>query len=172
MHLLSPVIGLAANVLIQVAGFRFSPKLSLLKSIMLGFAAGVVMVLFIEAGMLLNFPHALYHELDIFLVDLLIYCALGYCYFHFLNLGETARRVRILREVYDSPNGLRLEELLKKYNARAIIRYRMDRLLDNSQVVLHNGKYIISSSALLLISKLIISLKLLILAKKSEFYQG
>ena len=27
---------------------------------------------------------------------------LGYCYFHFVNLGETARRVRIVRELWQS----------------------------------------------------------------------
>jgi hypothetical protein len=166
--LFGPVIGLAANVVVQVAGYRFCSKLSLLKSIVLGFAAGVVMVCVIEPGSLFDHPRSRYDNLGAFLVNLLTYSALGYCYFHFVNLGETARRVRILRELYDSPNGLRVEEILARYNARSIIRYRMDRLRGNGQVIVDNGRYVIGNPSMLLFSRILMFLKLMLLGKKAS----
>ena len=167
-HLFGPLVGLAANVVVQAAGFRFCSKLSLLKSIMLGFAAGVVMVCAIEAHSALNHPRLPYDESGIFLMNLLTYSALGYCYFHFVNLGETARRVRILREVYDSPNGLKIEEILARYNAKSIIQYRMDRLLNNGQVIVDNGRYIIGNPSMLLFSRILLFLKFILIGKKAS----
>ncbi|NIP99144.1 MAG: hypothetical protein GWM98_01035, partial [Nitrospinaceae bacterium] len=87
--------------------------------------------------------------------NLLIFAALGYCYFHFVNLGETARRIRIVRELEESPDGLTLPQLLERYNARMILRVRVRRLVDNGQLILREGRYFIGNPTLLLISRTI-----------------
>jgi hypothetical protein len=155
LHLLSPVIGLAANALIQVGGFRLCPALSLLKSLILGFVTGFVTVFVTESVVALSRSQAHCGDAGILLMNLLTYSALGYCYFHFINLGETARRVRILREIYDSASGLRMEELLERYNARMIVQLRMERLLRNGQVVAEKGHYVIHRRAMVRIARLI-----------------
>jgi len=169
-HLISPLVGLSANVVIQVAGFRFHSRLSMLKSIFLGFAAGFVVVVALDTFFFFTAqPLAWTFVVGIILANILTYFALGYGYFHFINLGETARRVRILREIYDSPSGLSIDEILARYNGKAILQYRMDRLLGNGQVILDQEKYKIGNPSMLYITKIILFLKLIILGKKSEF---
>ncbi len=74
-----------------------------------------------------------------------------------------------MRELYDSPGGLTMEELLKRYNATDIFAVRMERLIANRQLVYKDGRYFIGLRAMLLISKTIVALKQLLLSKTSEF---
>ena len=94
---------------------------------------------------------------------------MGYCYFNYINLGETARRIRILREIYDSKEGLSMEEILKRYNAKEIIERRIKRLLKNRQIIYKDGKYYIGKPIMLVIAKIIVIMKVILLGKKSEF---
>ena len=96
------------------------------------------------------------------------YFALGYCYFHFINLGETARRIRILRELQESKNGLTLEGILKRYNALAIINVRLQRMISNKQIVLQAGRYYIGSPLMLYMAKTLIFFKWVLLRRRSE----
>ena len=97
------------------------------------------------------------------------YAALGYCYFHFINLGETARRVRLMRELAEAgPAGLGKEELLSRYNARTMVEARFRRLLDNSQVVERNGRYYVGKPAVLWMARLVLLLKKLLLGRAGE----
>lgn len=169
IHLINPIVGLTVNVILQVVSFRFYSKLSMLKSIILGFVAGFLVVLISDFILFSRDNMTIWHIIGIFLANLLTYVALGYCYFHFINLGETARRVRILREIYDSKDGLSIEEVLARYNAKDIIQLRMNRLLVNAQVILDRGKYTIGNPMMLYITRIILLLKLIVIGEKSEF---
>ena len=107
-----------------------------------------------------------YQSFDEITANFFTYLSLGYCYFHFINLGETARRIRILRELYDSKQGLSEKEILEKYNAEEIVVRRINRLMSNGQILYRDDRYYINSPIMLLISKIIIVLKLLFLGKK------
>lgn len=160
---LIPILGLAVNVFCQILGFRFLFKSKLLKSLFLGFLTGLLTVIALS---LLDKQFLL----GIFIVNSLTYICLGYCYFHFINLGETARRIRLIRELYDAgKNGLTQNEILKRYNAKQIIEIRLGRLLNNHQIIHRNHKYFIGNQAMLLIAKILILMKLLLLNKDSEF---
>ena len=152
---LLPVAGLLVNVVVQVALSRAG--LPLLRSVFAGFAAGFAAVLLVS-GMSVLLPG-----------DILSYGAFGYCYFHFLTLGETARRIRLVRELYEKPEGLSEEELLARYNSRDILAVRMERLLGNGQIVLRGGRYFTGRPAMLLMARLITFLKVVVIGKKSEF---
>jgi len=108
-------------------------------------------------------------RLALSLVNLAIYASLSYCYFSFITMGETARRVRLLCELYDAPDGLTREGILKRYNAEEVINIRLDRLLNNGQIILRDGRFYIGSPVVLFISKIIVFLKLIILGRRSEF---
>jgi hypothetical protein len=157
-----PIIGLFVNALIQVLSFRFFRHLGLLKSIFLGVGAGFFVLV------LLSLILSQQWIISIF-VQGLTYIALSYCYFHFINLGQTARRIRILREFYDAPNGLSCEELLMFYNSKEIIERRIERLLAGKQIIIKNDKYYIGNSFMLLAARLLVVLKIVLLGKKSEF---
>ena len=152
MYIFTPFIGLAANILMQIAVFRFFPRTGLLRSVFLGFACGFAVSLLIKPGVA---PVS----------NIAIYILLGYCYFHFVNMGETARRIRILTELADAGNGLSLGEILGRYNSGDIIDRRLARLVDNGQVIYKNGKYYIGNPAMLAIASALAAAKHLIFGR-------
>lgn len=169
LQLITPIIGLTINVLVQVGCSRYISSLALLKSVVLGFVSGLLSLLIVELYFSFNFSITTQDLLPILVTNCIIYSLLGYCYFHFINLGETARRIRILRELYDSEEGLSLEELLERYNARDMIDVRLSRLLNNGQIIYKDDRYFIGKPIMLLMAKVILLMKLIVLGKKSEF---
>lgn len=160
---IAPLICLAVNVLIQIIWFRLVSAASLLISILSGFVVGLLALLAIHIAL----PQG--ETFARLTTNLVIYSALGYCYFHFLNLGETARRIRILRELYETKDGLTLDEILVKYNSKRMVELRLERLLKSGQVLLANGRYYIKSSFLLTAARGISFMKLVVLGKSIEF---
>jgi len=167
-HILAPIIGLLANTVTQIIIFRLWKERYLLKSVFSGFVCGLMAVLVIEiASLILNRPEGMEFLGQLSMV-MVTYFALGYCYFHFINLGETARRIRILRELQESKNGLTLEGILKRYNALAIINVRLQRMISNKQIVLQAGRYYIGSPLMLYMAKTLIFFKWVLLRRRSE----
>lgn len=162
-----PLACLLVNVLSQILFFRNFSRAGLLKSEYWGFLGGLVILLtaesFISQASSLNFSDAC----GIISTNLIIYSALSYCYFHFLALGETARRIRILRELSEADGGMSLEDILKRYNAKEIFDKRMARLLNNGQIELRQGRYHIASPSMLLITRTVLFFKQLIFSGKS-----
>lgn len=156
MHIFSSIIGLAANVISQVCISRYIPRFGLLKSILVGFIFGMCILLFLSLS----------GNISSLLVNGITYSALGYGYFHFINLGETARRIRILRELYDSKEGLSMAEILERYNAKEIIEKRINRLINSGQIIYRNGRYYIGKPTMLLIARIIATMKLIVLGRE------
>lgn len=144
-------------------------QIGLLKSIFLGFLTGAFIIIFGEIYTVFTASLPLRDFISILIVNVITYSALGYCYFHFINLGETARRIRILREIYDSNDGLTVQEILNEYNAKQMIDVRLSRFLNNGQVLHKNGRYYVGNPTMLLIAKIIVGMKSILLGKKSEF---
>ncbi|ODS30290.1 MAG: hypothetical protein SCARUB_04595, partial [Candidatus Scalindua rubra] len=92
LQLFNPFICFIINVLIQVVSYRIISRLGLLKSELLGFAAGVFGgFLLIEAFLLsLTFKFRLADSLSILVVNLVIYSSLGYCYYNFYKSGSNS----------------------------------------------------------------------------------
>jgi len=155
LQALAPVAGLGVNCAAQVLYCRRSGRL--LKSVYRGFAAGAAAC-------------ALVCGLNAELLPALVtYGALGYCYFHFLNLGETARRIRIVRELAEAgPAGLSKGELLARYNAKTMVEARFARLLNNAQVTERDGRYYVGRPAVLHMARVLVFMKRLLLGRSSE----
>lgn len=166
IHFLTPIAGFALNVAVQLLSVRIIPGLGVLRSVFTGFGAGGLGVLCAET-LLSN--GGTVGTIAMTAANLMIYGSLGYCYFHFINLGITARRIRILRELYMSGNGLTLEELLKRYNAGDMVNTRLERLLGSGQVVLKDNRYHIGKPVMLFMSRTIVAMKMIVLGKRSEF---
>ena len=101
----------------------------------------------------------------------LTYLLLAYCYvIGFFNLGESARRIRLLIELHGAGNrGMTLDEILAAYNARMIVEARLGRLLTGGQIVERGGRFVSKRSPLLYIAKMLVLLKILFLGARSEF---
>ncbi|MFH0753291.1 MAG: hypothetical protein V2A70_01850 [Candidatus Omnitrophota bacterium] len=165
-QVVDPLLGLVVNVLIQMTVFKFDHRRRLLRSIIIGFMAGLAVISIVDPFIFFMSHKPLLERAAVVLVHLMTYGFLGYCYFHFINMGETARRIRLLRELYDAPEGLTQAEILFRYNAKEMVRMRLDRLLNTHQIVLRDERLYIASHVMLLMSKGVLWMKTLILGKK------
>ena len=77
----------------------------------------------------------------------LVFGGLAYAYFHLFNLGETARRIRILREIY-SVGALRTDDLADAYGRDELVTVRLARLVETGQVVVRDGRYVLAGGLL------------------------
>jgi hypothetical protein len=168
-YIFLPVLGLAINVIIQLLTCRYLVKFGVLKSVFTGFFSGIAIVITFDIIYFFLEKTASIEFLSQLTLSTITYAMLGYCYFHFVNLGETARRVRIARELWDSKTGLSMDELIKCYSTSNIINYRLQRLINNKQIVDRNGSYHIAKPTILWMAKLLVIMKLILLKKKSEY---
>ena len=166
VEVINPLLGLASNVLIQIISFRYSVHMGLLKSIALGFIAGLLCVMIIESYIFYVLQTELLIQLFSFLTNLLIYTALGYGYFSFINLIVSSMRIRILMELYESKDGLSQKEIFMMYNGKEQFENRLNRLTQNGQILHQEGKYYLGETTMLIISKIVSIIKLIILGKK------
>ena len=64
---------------------------------------------------------------------LLVYNSFSYVYFHFFNMSETARRIRILIQLYEN-NSISIDQLKNEYNSGDMINSRLERLLKMGEI--------------------------------------
>lgn len=168
LQLLIPLLSFALSLISQIVLCRYFTY-KLLKSIVIGTFLGSIICITLELLASTCMKSSIVGSIFYLFLNFTIYLSLSYGYFHFLNLGETARRIRLLREISESENGLTLDEILKRYNSLEIVNKRLERLLSKSQILFRNNRYFINKKLMLTISKFIILLKFIILGKKSEF---
>lgn len=168
LQILSPIVCITINVFVQVFVCRYSSSSSLLRSILVGFATGLLCLFTIEFFIFFHLSISVKDFLFNFACNSIIYSSLGYCYFHFINIGETGRRIRILSELYHSEKGLTYNEIVQRYNSKEIIEKRMNRLINNSQVINRDGIYYIGKPIMLLMTNVMNVAKLIVLSKKKN----
>ena len=166
----NPLFGLALNVILQILSYRVVSHLTLLRSVFLGFGVGFGLVVAWEIS---RHSQGYYDRMGdfwaILAVNGITYAGLGYCYFSVIGLGETARRIRLLKDLHATPEGLSQGAILAQYSAKDIVDMRLDRLVHNGQVRVIDGRYFIGKPLMLFLTKFSIFMKLLILGKRSEF---
>ena len=126
---LLPAAALAVNVLVQLAVVRAAPARGIAPSIAAGFLAGLAAVAAGSVVLPAGAGAGLLDRSATGLADLGAYLCLSYCYFNFLNLGITARRIRLLIELLEAPDGLTWAQVLERYDARQMVGARLGRLL-------------------------------------------
>lgn len=161
--------GMIMNVLIQLGCFRLFPGFGLLKSAYLGFITGIIILILCAGSVFFAGSAKITELLSFFIVNLIIYLSFSFFYFTFLNLGETGRRIRILRDLYDARKGLSEEEILSRYGAKEIIVKRIARLENHGQIVFRNNRYFIGRPIMLLFARVMVLMKIITLGRKSEF---
>jgi hypothetical protein len=140
-----------------------------LRSVFEGFVGGYGAVLSIELSYCVSTKAELVECVGQMTLSTITYVAMAYGYFHFVNLGETARRVRIIRELWESPDGLSVNELLRRYNASEILRIRLQRMINNGQLKERDGRYYIGNPIMLYMAKAMVMMKIVLLGKRGEF---
>lgn len=91
----------------------------------------------------------------------LIYLLAGYVYFHFFNMSETARRVRLLIES-SKTGSLNKTDLKNLYPHQDIVSVRIERLSALGELRRSGDRYVLGNRVLLLPAKLIFTLRRLL----------
>lgn len=107
-------------------------------------------VIFIFYSLNKSFPAVIY--------AFLVYNSLGYAYFHFFNMSETARRIKILLEIKKNKT-LEIEKLTQDYKSDFMVKTRLKRLIELNQIKKINEKYFIKGKILLFAAIMINFLK-------------
>ena len=169
LSLIAPIAALAVNVVSQVVLVRLRKGTHFLRSVVEGCIVGLFALLLMEAF------HLVLHDVTgetlatAFLVNVPTYMALSYCYFNFVNLGQSSIRIRIYSEIAGSPDGVRIEQIGQEYNEDTLMQMRLQRLIESGDLQERDGYYLIGRKRLAIASKIIFALKKLILGKNSEF---
>lgn len=79
----------------------------------------------------------------------IVYGLLAYSYFHVFNMGETARRVRMLVELTEHGE-MKAEELRSFYNTGTMLERRIERLVSLGQLRPEGDRLVLSSRRLFL----------------------
>jgi uncharacterized membrane protein len=70
-----------------------------------------------------------------------VYACIAYSYFHLFNMSETARRIRILRELH-AAGSLTAEEISRLYSGASVLEARFDRLLATGQLEARADRFV------------------------------
>lgn len=167
---LAPFLGLAACMALHVTVSRARPTLPRLQGIGLSVGGGLTVVAslaLLGPIELLPGPAAAW---ELAAVWALTYFVLAYCYIiGFFNLGESARRIRLLIELHQAgQRGLTLEEILSTYNGRMIVEVRLRRMITGGQIRERDGAYFTASPFMLAAARGLVWLKLAFLGSRTE----
>jgi len=125
--LMSAVVVCVFEILVHILWVRLFPSRGLYRALLAGFLAGGALF---AAMSWATFDRPFGQHL----ANLGIYICFSYVYFHWNNMSETARRVRLTIELLDHEKGLTREEILTRYNGREIVDLRIRRLLGSRQI--------------------------------------
>ncbi len=164
--LLPPVVGLAACVGLQIVFYRARSGLDgldrLFSSIATGYAFGAI-VMSLAHGLWVWRGQAPVADAALLAANLVAYTGFAYTYLHFLSMGETARRVRILIELTEAgAAGLSEDAIQERYSDREVVDRRLERLSAKRQIEERNGRLFIRNGEVLWIAGCIVSLRRLL----------
>ncbi len=167
-HLSVLVLALLCTALVQLLSVRFSGgRIGVVLSLFLGFAAGLLLLLAGEVFVCLRGPGLLLDGFGLAAANFVLFVCCWYFYFHFINIGEASLRIRVLREAARF-SGRPVEDLLAAYNVRTVVETRMQRLVQDGQLVLSDERYIAGKPRMVLVAKAFAVLRWLLLGKVSR----
>lgn len=163
------VVALAVNVLAQIALVRLARGAHFLRSAAGGFGLGLLALAALEAWLILRLPGAGETWGKVLFVSVPTYFGLSYCFFNFINLGQSSIRIRLYSEIAEAPEGVSVEQMTREYNEDALMRARLQRLTESGDIVERDGRYFVGRRRLVPVAAVIFGLKAFILGKTSEF---
>lgn len=137
----APVIGLAVYCLIHLTAAQIwrgpSPYPPLIGAFLPGLLATAI-----ASGVALYAMQAPWLDVVGYgVLNLTCYGALGWGYFHFVNLCIASLRIRVLEEIAEAGGEMEATTLLTLYNTDGMIGTRISRLTSGGHLVLRDERY-------------------------------
>jgi hypothetical protein len=145
----------AVNMVALIVWFRAFRASGLYRAMLAGFVLGTATLIissipFIDRSI---FWHAL---------NLTIYLSFSGTYFHWCNMGETARRIRLITELGASQDGMTRIELLARYSGKEIVDRRLERMVESQQLRQIGQRYQMDNGSFLVMARVVALFKLLL----------
>lgn len=140
---LSPLMILLVHMLLARLDRRSSRQVTALSAALLGY---VPMAFLLRVSVFSSFDTA--SDLWSAAYCFIVYSCFAYTYFHFFNMSETARRIKIIYEVYRAGR-MTPSEFEAMYSTTDIVGARLKRLLETKQIKFMDGYYSVDGKLLL-----------------------
>lgn len=168
LQILAPLAGLIMNVIFQALGYRCIKDSNLMKSVFVGYLAGLVSILIFEYFFALDYRVESKEIWFIIATNIITYSGLAFCYFGLIGLGFSLR-IRILDIISRTPGGLSYADLADKFDSRGLYGKRLERLVKGGQIREENGRYYAGASVFMLLARSNAAVKRFMVGKASEF---
>jgi hypothetical protein len=169
---LAPVAGLAVACLSHVTISRLAGGRRQYTLLFLGFVAGLAAMLALSMAALSALGDSVADSAAILAFNLVAYAALGYGYFHFVNLNMASLRIRMLQELLEAPQGMSREKLLQLYDVEEVVTNRIDRLTRAGQMVEKERRLYGGGRTFLRLARTMDALRYLVLGRSSVGRRG
>ena len=169
LWILAPVGALAVNVVAQILLFRATRGTRFMRTIVLGFLAGLGMLAVLSIARAVLDAVSFFDLANALLVDGPVYGALSYCYYNFVQLGQTSVRIRLYTEIAARPGGMGVGDIARLYNEEALMQLRLQRLVESGDIEQRGGRYFIGRRRLVWVADIIFAAKRFLLGRESEF---
>lgn len=151
---LAPSIGLGCYCLCHIVLARIlvgrSPYLPLVGA----FVPGLLGTVIVSGAALYSMQSNIADVVGYSALNLVTYGALGWGYFHFVNLCIASLRIRVLEEIVDAGGRLPAGLLLARYNTDGMIGLRIERLVSGGHFIVREGRYHCGKPHFLLVARL------------------
>jgi hypothetical protein len=165
----APVLGLALNVFVHIVCSRMFWSARQMRALGAGALAGVPMAAMLTLCARTASPLWGGESWLLLAFNVVLYFALAYGYFHFVNLNLASLRIRVLCELGAVPAGLSESELLSRYGSEAIVAARLDRLVQGGHLQLRDGRYVLGPNwVFLLLFEVFEFMKFMVLGRGSR----
>jgi len=163
---ISPIVGLLVGWPVQIFSYRILKKF--ITSLMIGFIAGLLVLVSLSILVTENFDLVLYDHIPVLIANIVIYISMQMLPISLFGVVGVALRVRILQFINTSQS-TSYQDLVVAFRPTELVQRRIERLLKTGQVKQTDGKYYLNKRGLLYIALILDAYKLFLLGKKSEF---
>jgi len=139
--LASPMIIVVVHAALSRAFRAVSPQLNAVRSLVVAGLPTLALIWATGGGGVLIYGGA-------------VYGLIAYTYFHFFNMSETARRIRILYEIYHA-GSLSSRELERHYTPEDMLANRLPRLVALNQLRREGEWYVLDRKTLYIASRMV-----------------
>lgn len=146
----SPLWILLSHIVLARAVPRLAPQIAAITAVLVG----AVPTAYLVGTLALPAPAVLVRTPVAATYVAVVYACLAYAYFHLFNMSETARRIRILRELH-AAGALTAAEISRLYSGAAVLDVRFDRLVATGQLKARGGRFVRAGRGLYLAACLV-----------------
>lgn len=163
---LAPIIGLAVYCAIHLIAARFSRGPSPYPALVGAFLPGLLATMVVSGAAMYVMQAAWLDIIGYGVLNLTTYGALGWGYFHFVNLCIASLRIRVLEEIVEAGGEIDGAALLTQYNTDGVIGLRISRLTAGGHLIVREERYYSGKLQFLLAARLFDLLRSLILGSQ------